>query len=73
MNDTDYYSTDLNLDNLNETKEIISFNNYLSFDMESDENYALNQVFAINHFLLLLIYILTNNTIYMKINISNLI
>ena len=41
MNDTDYYSTDLNLDNLNETKEIISFNNYLSFDMESDENYAL--------------------------------
>jgi len=36
MNDSDYYSTDLNLENLNEIKEIESFNGHLSINIPKE-------------------------------------
>ena len=41
MNNTDYYSNDLNLNNLNEVKEIVSFNDHLNLDLTIKELFAL--------------------------------
>ena len=44
MNETDYYSENLNLDNLNKIKEIESFNGYLSLDLKANEHFVLVEI-----------------------------
>jgi hypothetical protein len=41
MNDTDYYSTNFNLSNLNKSKDIESFNGLLSLDLKLDDHFIL--------------------------------
>ena len=41
MNDSNYYSTDFNLNNLKEIKDIISYNGHLSLDLKTNEKFFL--------------------------------
>ena len=44
MNDTNYYSANFNLDNLNEFKEIDSHNGHLSLDLKVNEHFILIEI-----------------------------
>ena len=41
MNDSNYYSTDFNLNNLKEIKDIINYNGHLSLDLKTNEKFFL--------------------------------
>ena len=44
MKDTDYYSSDLNFDNLNEINELESFNGHLNLDLKTNERFILIEI-----------------------------
>ena len=44
MKDTDYYSSYLNLNHLNEIKEIENFNGHLNLDLKTNERFILIEI-----------------------------